>query len=97
MVSCFPFPIFRFQDLRCDNSNDEGHPFQLTREMLTGSNGRIVDTRAAVNAAPGEDGNGNEASAKQDVEDKAEEGEDGDASEEESEDNGETSVNDSSA
>ena len=65
--------------------------------MLTGPNGRIVGTRAAVSAAPGEDGNGNEAAAEQDVENKAEEGEDGDASEEESEDNGETSVDDSSA
>jgi len=68
----------------------------LAGKALTRPNGRVVDTAAAVLAAFSEDGNGNEATAEDDIEDKPEEGEEGDASEEESEDDGECGVDDCS-
>ena len=83
--------------LRSDDGNNEYHSLQLAREMLSGSNGRIVYTRAGIPAAIGKNRDSNEAAAEEDIEDDAEEGEECDAPEEAGEDHGEGSIDNGSS
>lgn len=65
--------------------------------MVASPNRRIVHAAATFGAASGEDGDGDEASAEEEVKEKAEESEEGDAAEEAGEDDGESGVDDSSS
>ncbi len=82
---------------RCYDCSDESHPLQLARDMISRSYGRVVDTSALVDTSSSQNGNGDEGSAEEDVEEDGQEGEDSDASKEERKDYGESGINNGSA
>ena len=63
--------------------------------MVSNSNGRVVDGATTLSATSRKDSNGDEASAEENVKEKAEESEEGDAAKKARKDDGETGVDDS--
>jgi hypothetical protein len=83
--------------LRCYDCSDKCNPLQLTGEMVSRSDRRVIDTTTTVSTSSSQYGNGDEGCAEEDVEEDPHKGEDRDTSQKECEDHGETSVDNGSA
>lgn len=82
--------------LRCNDSRDEGYPFQLARNMVAGSDGRIVVFTTTVGAPTSQDGDGDECATKAYIEYDTQKGEECNSSQEACEDQSERCVDNSS-